>query len=183
MEIGLKDLYYAPVTVTNNVESFGTPVYFSPALSADLSVTTASAELYTDDALDEQIKQFMYGTLKLNIKELTATHLAALLGQTVDDDDVVYAGADNEPPFVAIGFRAAKTGGTYRYVWLYKVKFAVPDEKFQTKGSSITFNTPTITGTFYQLKKNAQWKADAILATTSTAAKGWFSTVRELASE
>ena len=70
--------------------------------------------------------------------------LAELLGQEVDENSVVWAGKEDEPPYVAVGFRAKKTGGKYRYVWLLKAKFKVPSEKYETKGESIKFNTPDI---------------------------------------
>ena len=40
--------------------------------------------------------------------------LAAILGQTQDADGVVYAGEDDEPPYMAIGFRAKKANGMYK---------------------------------------------------------------------
>ena len=101
-------------------------------MSADLSVKTATADLYADDALSESVKEFTNGTLKLGIKDLTPETIAEILGQTVDQNKVVWAGGDDEPPFLAIGFRAAKTGGD-RYIWLLKCKFEVPGEKYETK--------------------------------------------------
>ena len=35
---------------------------------------------------------------------------------------------------MAVGFRARKANGTYRYFWLYRVKFAVPSTNLTTKG-------------------------------------------------
>ena len=36
-------------------------------------------------------------------------------------------------------------------IWLYKVKFAIPDENYTTKGDSIEFTTPEIVGQFIKL--------------------------------
>ena len=82
-------------------------------------------------------------------------------------------------PRCAIGFRAAKTGGRYRYIWLLKCKFEVPGEKYKTKGEKIEFQTPEITATFYKRKKDAKWKADFVGTEKDKPATTWFTTVPE----
>ena len=141
MTLGLKDLYYAVCTEADGAESYGTPKKMAEAMSADLSVKTADGSLYADDTLSESVTEFASGTLKLGIKDLTPEVLAELLGQAVDKNSVVWAGKEDEPPYVAVGFRAKKTGGKYRYVWLLKAKFKVPSEKYETKGESLTRRT------------------------------------------
>lgn len=179
MTIGLKDLVYAPITVgEGGKETYGTPKKLAEVMTAELSVTTAEGTLYADDAVSESIKEFVKGALKLGIKDLETEDIAALLGQEVDEDQVIYGGADDEPPYVAVGFRAKKTGGKYRYIWLYKVKFKIPNETFQTKGEAITFNTPTIEGEFFK-RADGRWKADYVGLETSEVAKGFLATVRE----
>ena len=66
---------------------------------------------------------------------------------------------------MAIGFRAKKSNGKYRYFRLYRVKFGIPSTSLATKGDSITFLTPTIEGTV--LRRNNPdgsgkhpWKAE-----------------------
>lgn len=177
MTLGLKDLYYAKCNEVNGVESYDTPKKLAEVMNADLSVKTATAELYADDAISESAKEFINGTLKLGVKDLTPEVLADILGQMVDQNKVVWAGDGDEPPFLAVGFRAAKTGGRYRYIWLLKIKFELPGEKYETKGESIKFNTPEITGTFYKRKKDGMWKADFVGKENDTAASTWFTAV------
>lgn len=55
MTLGLKDLYYALCTEEDGVESYGTPKKMSEAMTASLSVETASATLYADDTLSESV--------------------------------------------------------------------------------------------------------------------------------
>ena len=179
MTIGLKDLVYATITEGEaGVPTYGTPKKLAEIMTADLSVTTAEGTLYADDAVSESVKEFVKGALKLGIKDLETEDVAALLGQKVDDDQVIYGGADDEPPFVAVGFRARKTGGKYRYIWLYKVKFKIPNEKFQTKGESIQFNTPEIEGEFFK-RADGLWKADYTGLETSEVAQNFLKNVRE----
>lgn len=179
MTLGLRDLFYAPCIETDGVESYGTPKKLAEAMTADLSVKTADGDLYADDTLSESVSEFDSGTLKIGIKDLVPEVTAELLGQMVDEDKVVWAGKDNEPPYVAIGFRAKKTRGRFRYVWLLKVKFKVPSEKYETKGNSIKFNTPEIEGAIVARKKDGQWKADFTGTESEAAAVSWFTEVRE----
>ena len=90
----------------------------------------------------------------------------------------IYAGENDDPPYMAIGFRAKKANGMYKYIWLYKVKFAIPSESYQTKGDSIEFTTPEITGQFIK-RPDGLWKAEHVALPTETAAQGWFTKVRE----
>lgn len=177
--VGLRDLYRAPITVgEGGVETYGTPVRMAKAITAELSVEVAEAILYADDGADEIVKEFVSGELKLNVNDLLPADLAAVLGQTQDDDRVVYAGEEDEPPYFAIGFRAKKTGGQYKYLWLYKVKFAIPNEKYNTKGDKLEFSTPEITGQFIK-RPDGLWKAEHVALPTETAAAAWFTAVRE----
>ncbi|EQB20086.1 Phage major tail protein phi13 [Dehalobacter sp. UNSWDHB] len=177
--IGLRDLYRAAITEAAGVETYGTPTRMAKAISAELSVEVAEAPLYADDAIDAIVKEFVSGELTLNVNDLLPADLAALLGQTQDDDNVVYAGENDAPPYFAIGFKAKKADGTYKYIWLYKVKFGIPDESYTTKGDSIEFSTPTIVGTIVK-RPDGLWKAEHVGgATGDTVAAAWFTAVRE----
>ena len=177
--IGLRDLYRAPITVDESgKETYGTPVRMAKAISAEMSVEVAEAILYADDGADEVVKEFVSGELTLNVNDLMPADLAAILGQTQDEDGVVYAGEEDEPPYMAIGFRAKKANGMYKYIWLYKVKFAIPSEKYQTKADGIEFVTPEITGQFIK-RPDGKWKAEHVAVPTEQAAASWFSAVRE----
>ena len=179
MTIGLRDLYYAICTEADGVETYGTPKRMAEAMTADLSVKTADGSLYADDTLSESVTEFASGTLKLGIKELAPEVTAEVLGQEVDQNKVVGAGKDDEPPYVAVGFRAKKKNGEFRYVWLLKAKFKIPSEKYETKGESIKFNTPDIEADFTARKKDGRWKADFVGTEESDAAKTWFTAVPE----
>ena len=183
MTLGLKDLYYAVISIENNAETYGTPKKLAGAMTADLSVKTADGSLYVDDSLQESISEFANGTLKLGVDDLTPEVTAEILGQEVDENKVVWAGEENEPPYIAVGFRAKKTGGKYRYIWLLKCKAKIPGEKYETKGESIKFNTPDIELDFMKRLKDGQWKADFVGTETDTAAATWFTKVPEKATK
>ena len=179
MRIGLKDLFAAPVTTaTTGVEVYSVPFRLAKAIQADIAPASAEATLYADDAIDAIVKEFSGGTLTLGVNDLLPGKQALLLGQTQDDDGVVYASGNDEAPYFAIGFRARRADGKYRHIWLYKVKFAIPNENHATKGSTITFQTPQLVGSFIK-RADDKWKADWTGELSDPVAETWFDVVRE----
>ena len=184
--IGLDKLFYAPITeAANGDETYGTPVQLAKAISADLSVELAEATLYADDGASEVVKEFKSGTLSLSVDDIGASVAAALTGITIDRNKVIVSTSEDTPLPVAVGFRAKRSNGKYRYFWLYRVKFGIPATNLATKGDSITFNTPTIEGTVMRRNKedskgNHPWKAEVtdgesgVAATTIT---NWYKNV------
>lgn len=186
--IGLDKPYYATITEdSDGIETYGTPKVLAKAIQADLTVNLAEAILYADDGADVSVKEFQSGSLSLNVNDIGTAIAAELTGATVDSNGVLVSRTEDMPPAVAIGFRAKKPNGKYRYFWLYRVQFGIPAANLQTKGESITFNTPTIEGTVLRRNKpDAQdkhpWKTEVTEGDTGVAAAtitNWFSAVYE----
>ncbi|WP_209452698.1 MAG: Phage major tail protein, phi13 family [Thermocaproicibacter melissae] len=164
--IGLDRLYYAKITENENgEETYNTPVPLAKAITAELSVELAEATLYADDGAAEVVKEFQSGTLTLGVADIGVDAAEVLTGATLDDNKVLISTSEDGGAPVAIGFRAKKANGKYRYFWLYRVKFGIPATNLQTKGDSITFSTPTIEGTVMRRNKpdgqgKHPWKAE-----------------------
>ena len=125
--IGLDKLYYSKITEgENGDETYASPVSLAKAISAELSVELAEATLYADDKAAEIIKEFKSGTLKLGVDDIGITAAGVLTGAKIDDNNVLISASDDGGDPVAIGFRAKKANGKYRYFWLYRVKFGIP---------------------------------------------------------
>lgn len=186
--IGLDKLYYSKITEdVNGEETYGTPIALAKAIKADLSVELAEATLYADDAAAEVVKEFKKGKLSLGVDDIGVTAAQALTGATVDANNVLVSTSEDGGSPVAIGFRAKKSNGKYRYFWLYRVIFGVPATNLATKGDSITFSTPTIEGTVIRRNKedaqgNHPWKAEANEDDSGVPASvitGWYTNVYE----
>ena len=136
--IGLDKLYYATITEdTSGDETYGVPKQLAKAISAELSVELNEATLYADDGASEIVKEFKNGTLTLGIDDIGTSVANDLTGAEIDDNKVLVSSSENGGEPVAVGFRARKSNGKYRYFWLYKVKFGIPATNLQTKGDSI----------------------------------------------
>ena len=186
--IGLDRLYYSKITEgANGDETYAAPVSLAKAMQADLSIELAEATLYADDGPAEVVKEFKSGTLSLGIDDIGKTTAEDLTGAKIDDNGVVIAASEDGGDPVAIGFRAKKSNGKYRYFWLYRVKFGIPATNLTTKGDSITFSTPTIEGTVLRRNKLDQngkhpWKAEVTEGEADVPASvitGWYTQVYE----
>lgn len=186
--IGLDRLYYAKITEDEiGEETYAAPVPLAKAISADMSVELAEAILYADDGAAEIVKEFKNGTLSLGIDDIGVSAASDLTGATIDDNHVLISTSEDGGTPVAVGFRAEKANGKYRYYWLYKVKFGIPATNLATKGDSITFSTPTIEGTIMRRNKldakgRHPWKAEVTEGDADVAADtitNWYKTVYE----
>lgn len=186
--IGLDKLHYAPITEDSETgaETYGTPKKLAEVINVELSVENAEATLYADDTLSESAREFAGGTISINTKDISPENLVELLGATLDKNGVVLQNSEDTPKPVALGFRAKKSNGLYRYFWIYRVLFGTPSTTLNTKGESIEFQTPTIEGTIMARKKadsndKHPWKAEVIEGETGTAAAiaSWFTEVYE----
>ena len=186
--IGLDKLYYAKITEDESgEETYGTPTSLAKAMTVDLSVELAEATLYADDGAAEVVKEFKSGTLTLGIDDIGVQAAQDLTGAKIDTNKVLISTSEDGGAPVAIGFRAKKANGKYRYFWLYKVKFGIPATNLTTKGESITFSTPTIEGTVMRRNKldgqnKHPWKAEVSEDATGVAASvisGWYNEVYE----
>ncbi len=186
--IGLDKLYYAKITEgIGGIETYGIPIQLAKAINAELSVELAEAILYADDGASEIVKEFKSGTLSLGIDDIGSEVASDLTGAVIDSNNVLISSSEDGGEPVAIGFRAMKSNGKYRYFWLYRVKFGVPPTNLETKGDSITFSTPTIEGTILRRNKldtagRHPWKAEVTEGDTGVAAEiitGWYTSVYE----
>ena len=186
--IGLDKLYYAKITEDENGnETYATPVQLAKAMNADLSVELAEATLYADDGAAEIVKEFKNGTLSLGVDDVGASVASDLTGATIEANGVVVSTSEDVGDPVAVGFRAKKSNGKYKYYWLYRVKFGIPATNLATKGDSITFSTPTIEGTILRRNKvdgngKHPWKAEVTegdSAVTADTITNWYKEVYE----
>lgn len=186
--IGLDKLFYANIEEDElGNETYDDPQVLAKAMTADLTVELNEATLYADDGAAEVVKEFKSGTLSLGVDDIGSEVAADLTGTTIDSNGVViYTSEDGGRP-VAVGFRAKKSNGKYRYYWLYRVKFGIPATNLATKGDSITFSTPTIEGTIMRRNRpdfegRHPWKAEVTEGTegvSQSVINGWYESVYE----
>jgi phi13 family phage major tail protein len=166
VQVGLRDLHYIKLKTDNDagveydygLSGTDKPVNIAGAINARISPSSNTATLYADDGPDEVATALGEIAVEIVAKDLSLDVQADLLGHTVTSG-VMYRSADDVAPYVAIGFKSLKSNGKYRYVWLYKGKFDLPEQEYKTKEDTPEFQTPTITGTFVKRIYDGAWQA------------------------
>lgn len=159
--IGLRNLVYAKL-VDDPAYGTGTAIYEAPkpiagAITANVNPNASNETLFADDGPYETAATIGQIALELNVADLPLEVQADLLGHTLAGG-VLIRKAGDVPPWVAIGFKSLKSNGKYRYTWLAKGKFSLPEQNNETKGDSVNFQTPTIQGSFVKRECDDEWE-------------------------
>lgn len=178
-QIGLKNIYYAVLTETESdgtwTESYDTPKKIGNAVSADINPSTATANLYGDDmavATDISLKEV---SVTIETTDIPLEDQAALLGHSYAGDTLTAKGSDTAPN-VALLFESEKHDGSIRCVKLLKGKFAPTQETINTKGDSMDYQVPQLTGTFVSRQSDGAWKIVKDFAKGNSTAN-WYTSV------
>jgi phi13 family phage major tail protein len=180
--VGLDQVYVAEITETDGVESYATPIRVAGAIDASISPSIDTANIFSDDSIEEIITQFSSVEVSFTFSDIGSTNYAMLLGKETDSNGVVMDSADDIAPYFALGFRSKKSNGEYRYVWMYKGRFNQIEESFATQSDSADFQTAPVTGTFVKRNSDGKWRAkvDSDDATVGAGViDGWFTAVYE----
>jgi len=147
--VGLDYLHYATVTTDGDETVYGNLTHVENAVSLTVNPNTDFATFFADDGPREAFSQIGEVDVSIQVADLEPQDYALLIGADYDPHTgLIDYSVDAVAPDVAIGFRAQKTNGEYRYVWLLKGKFGIPDMEHQTKEATVAFQTQTINGKF-----------------------------------
>lgn len=159
--IGLRNLVYAKMLTDppygQGQATYETPKLIAGAISVNINANASTETLFADDGPFETATTIGQIEVELNVADLPLEIQAELLGHTYENG-VLIRRAGDVPPWVAIGFKSLKSNGKYRYTWLAKGKFGIPEQNNQTKGDSIEFQTPTIVGSFVKRECDDEWE-------------------------
>lgn len=178
--VGLQDIYYAKLIKDDKTGvEYDAPKLLALALTANVTPTINSATLNANDGPVLTANSLSEITVEIGIPDISFEDYAALLGATLNDDGMLIDNADDQAPEVALGYKRTYNDGSVRYTWLLKGKFQLPTEEATTKQSEISFQTPTITGTFLKRIYDGNWRFRADSSNPDSAAliASWFTAV------
>lgn len=155
VKIGLKDIH---VALLNADGTYATPVKLANAIEATITPNTNSSTLYAEDQAVETVSSMGDIDVSLSVDDLSNKQYATILGKTVGTDGVVVDTSDDVAPYLALLFRSLKSNGEYRYVTLYKGRFAIPEDSYRTKGESAEFVNQALTAKFVA-NDAGKWRA------------------------
>lgn len=150
--------YETPATVGYAVETTITPQY-------------AEAELYGDDKLVDSAKEFTKADITMGVTHVPREFHTAMFGHTKETSGEIAYGVNDEANEVGYGFIGVeRIDGKKSYVGTFcpRCKFSEPESTASTKNESITYNTPSISGTAFGDDDN-NWKYDNVFDTEALA--------------
>jgi len=158
VQVGLKNLYYAVLTKDDATGvSYLAPVKIAGAINAKISPKSNTEVLYADDGPDETATALGEIDVEFEAKDISLADQAALLGHSIVGG-VMLKKATDVAPYVALGFMSKKSNGQYRYIWLTKGMFALPDQEYATGEDKPKFQTPKLKGTFVKRAYDDLWQ-------------------------
>lgn len=158
--IGLQYLAAAKAEYADGDVTFSGGMLIGKAISVDKSIDFNDVKLHADNELVESDNSFSKGTLTINTddygfkKEDIPKVQAFLFGHTYvpKDEGVpehIIKNENDVRPYLGAAYiktRKKNNAISYEVTLIYKIQFNPGSESSKTKGETVEFNTPTITG-------------------------------------
>ena len=160
--IGLRDIVVAKLLtdVAGSAPTYDTVQSLVGAIDLDISDNSGDpdAQYYDDHEADVIIPDpELKGTVEL--ADLPPDKVAMLLGYSIDNNGVTIHNAEDKPPYFAWGFKSRKSNGKDRYVWYYKGRCTLPQDKHTTRQKQVSRQTTKMQVTFIKLTSNGNARA------------------------
>ena len=156
-QIGLSDLHYSLLTSdTVSSVTYEAPVSIPGIIMANINPNSSSGVLYKDDGPGETYSSMGEVTVEIEVSDIPLEVQAVLLGHTITSG-ILKRKSTDVSPYIALGFKSLKSNGSYRYVWLYKGKFQLPEINHQTKNDKVNFQIPKMKASFIRLDYDNSW--------------------------
>ena len=162
--VGLKNMVIAPVTAdTETATTYGDLQRVAGAIEATITPENNDPDIqYFDDVEGDVLYPDPELTFKTKLADLPLIVQEMIFSNKIDDNGVLIRTANDKPGYFAVGFMSEKANGTYRYVWLFKVRAKpVTDSKATKEGTSITRQTGEVEWTAIKRTSDGRYQAVA----------------------
>ena len=162
--VGLKNVVIAPLTEdTETTLTYGELQLMAGAIEASITPESADPDVqFADDVEFDVLYPDPQLAFKTKMADIPLTIQEMIFGNKVDDNGVLIRTASDKPPYFAVGFKSEKTNGSYRYIWLFKVRAKPVTETYATKeGTSITRQTGEVEWTAIKRTSDGRYQAVA----------------------
>lgn len=143
------------------------------AVETSITPQYAEGSLFGDNTKAEYDKEFKYADITVGITELPVeAHKVMFNHEVVEEDgETITFKATDEAGYVGYGiYVTEKVDGKKKYVacWLPKCKFSEGADTYKTKGDSVEYQTPSLSGQALALD-DGTWKITKVCKTESEA--------------
>ena len=162
--VGLKNMVIAPVTEdTETSTTYGDLQRVAGAIEATITPENNDPDIqFFDDVEGDVLYPDPELTFKTKLADLPLIVQEMIFSNKIDDNGVLIRTANDKPGYFAVGFMSEKANGTFRYVWLFKVRAKPVTETYATKeGTSITRQTGEVEWTAIKRTSDGRYQAVA----------------------
>ena len=162
--LGMKNMVIAQVTEDNETSTtYGDLQRVAGAIEATITPENNDPDIqYFDDVEGDVLYPDPELTFKTKLADLPLIVQEMIFSNKIDDNGVLIRTANDKPGYFAVGFMSEKANGTYRYVWLFKVRAKPVTETYATKeGTSITRQTGEVEWTAIKRTSDGRYQAVA----------------------
>ena len=162
--VGLKNVVIAPLTSDTETEhTYGELQLMAGAIEASITPENADPDVqYADDIEFDTLYPDPELTFSTSMADIPLSIQEQIFGNQIDDNGVLVRTASDRPPYFAVGFKSEKSDGTYRFVWLYKVRAKPMTETYKTKeGATITRQNGSVEWTAIKRTSDGRYQAVA----------------------
>ncbi len=142
---------------TGEVITYEKPERLARGVKATVDPKTSTDKTYSDDVVEDIFNDFEGIDVGLEINTLSNADRAKIQGSKIVNG-MLLEGQNDEPPFLALGFKAKKTNGKYRYVWLLKGKFELASDDYDTQKEKRDPKTQSLKSEFVPREHDGYWR-------------------------
>lgn len=157
--IGLKQFVWAPLKDDNLTYDVSNKTLkkLAGAIESSLTLNFNEAQLAVDDQIQEDVKEFKDGDLTLGIDDDNDVVFNEILGKAKGDitdteNPESISNVNDTPKYIGFSQIITKLKNNVKYYkveFLPKVKFTPFTSGAKTKGNSLEFTTPSVSGKVY----------------------------------
>ena len=136
---------FAADETTTAMPTYSGGVVVGELISANMTVTLASGEIWGDNKKIESISEFASAAIPMETVDMVDASAEVIYGVTVTDGEAHYKPGDEAPYGGLCYIKNIQRGSKklFKGYFYPKAQAAVGNDNAQTKGSSITFQTTT----------------------------------------
>lgn len=172
---GILDIYVALMATADSPTTrptYGTPEVLGKTIEATITPNYKEGKVYASNMATRNEKRVDSYTVSLNLDKIPYAMRKKVLGRVSDDNGVQIINGGQIAPNVAILFALTLDDGSKELWVLYKGKFSELSQTGHTDSDSMTYQHPTIEGTFVRREYD-----DALAAIAATADENVMATV------
>lgn len=169
---GLSNPYIAKY---NDDGSYETGMNLGEGVSTEVTPAYAEGSLYGDNAQVEAVKEFTSADITIGTTRIPAAAVPVMFGHTIDENGNEVSNANDSAGYFGYGFIVKKVeNGVFKFqaCVLLKVQGTEGTESFETKGDSVTFQTPSISGKAMAIE-GGDWRIKSPDLDTEAEAQAW----------